>query len=336
MIHRRPARRRLATAAFLATWLLLPTASGVRVARAAEGVALDPGTIVSSDGRVFPAAPLSVLESRPFQGTGVLPEGAEAGFVPENPDAVPLEIDADGNHIDVRSSSVAGIESVIDTDERRQVIDTTVFPFRAIVSLVMKFGDDDAFICTGFFIDADTVATAGHCVYSHAKGSWATSITAYPGRNGASAPFGSTYATHVYATSGWYDDQDHRYDYGAIKLAAPLGNTVGWLGYGTKRDDKLANVNIRIFGYPGDKASGTMWGTRRRIKGVEPQKIYYRIDTFGGQSGSPIYGKLSNTCQQCAFGIHAYGVGIEPFPGSNSGTRVSASVFANLVYWASQ
>lgn len=111
---------------------------------------------------------------------------------------------------------------------------------------------------------------------------------------------------------------------------------MGWLGYGVKTDDKLAKVNIRIFGYPADKSSGTMWGTRRKIKGVEPQKLYYKIDTFGGQSGSPIYGKVSNTCQPCAFGIHAYGIGIEPFATSNSGTRVSDSVFANLVYWASQ
>lgn len=111
---------------------------------------------------------------------------------------------------------------------------------------------------------------------------------------------------------------------------------MGWLGYGVKPDERLARVNVRIFGYPGDKESGTMWGTRRKIKGVEPQKLYYKIDTFGGQSGSPIYGKVSNTCQPCAFGIHAYGVGIEPFASSNSGTRVSDSVFANLVYWASQ
>lgn len=62
-----------------------------------------------------------------------------------------------------------------------------------------------------------------------------------------------------------------------------------------------------------------MWGTRRR-----------------GQSGSPSCGKLSNTCKPCAFGIHAYGTGIEPYGESNSGTRVRSSVFADLVYRASQ
>ncbi len=93
---------------------------------------------------------------------------------------------------------------------------------------------------------------------------------------------------------------------------------------------------MRIFGYPGDKPWATMWGTRRSIKGVDPDKLFYKIDTFGGQSGSPVYGKLSNVCQPCAFGIHAYGTGIDPYAESNSGTRVNATVFANLVYWASQ
>jgi glutamyl endopeptidase len=336
MPHRSP-HRRLAPAAFFLSVLLCPVGPLVHAASAAGAAALDPSTIVSRDGQVYPAAPLSALESRPFHGTGALPEGMHAGVVSvQDLDAIPLEIDQDGNLIDGVGSAVAGTESVIDTDERHQVTDTSAFPFRAIVSLIIKYGDNDAFICTGFFIDADTVATAGHCVYSHDKGSWATSIVAYPGRNGGDAPYGSTYGTNVWATSGWYNDADHTYDYGAIKLNAALGNTVGWFGYGVKSDSRLPGVRVRIFGYPADKPSGTMWGTKRKIKGVEAQKLYYKIDTYGGQSGSPIYGKLSNTCQTCAFGIHAYGVGIEPYPDSNSGTRFSDSVFANLAFWATQ
>lgn len=296
---------------------------------------MDPATIVSSDGLVFSAAPPSVLQSPPFHGTGVLPEGARPTVVAPHPDAVPVEIDREGNLIEVMGNPLAGTESVIDTDERRQVTDTTEFPYRAIVSLVVEFPSATG-ICTGFFIDADTLATAGHCVHNADWGGWATGITAYPGRNGATAPYGYAFATHIYSTSGWTVSGDHRYDYGAIKLDTALGNTVGWLGYGVKLDEKLTKVNVRIFGYPADQESGTMWGTRRDIKGVEAQKLYYKIDTYGGQSGSPVYGKLSNTCQPCAFGIHAYGTGIEPYGASNSGTRVSDSVFANLVYWASQ
>jgi glutamyl endopeptidase len=290
---------------------------------------------VSSDGRVFPAAPSSVPGSRPFRGTGVLPHGVQPTVVPPDPEVIPFEIDYDGNLISLPGGP-ARTESVIDTDERHQVTDTTVFPYRAIAWLLLEFPNGSLFSCTGFFIDADTLATAGHCVYSEENGGWVTSITAYPGRNGASAPYGSAFATAVFAPSGWYDDGDHRYDYGAITLDTPLGNTVGWLGYGPKLDENVVKRNVRIFGYPADKPDRTMWGTRRDIKGVDEQKLYYKIDTAGGQSGSPVYGKLSNACQQCAFGIPAYGVGIEPYPGSNSGTRVSESVYANLLSWAAE
>lgn len=326
---------RVAAAPLCAILVTLAAAAGARADDPADLAARDPGTIVSRDGEVFPAAPLSVLESPPFHGTGVLPEGTHPTVVPDHPGAVPLEIDYDGKLITDFPSSGARTESVIGTDERHQVTDTTAYPYRTIVLLLVDFPSVSGF-CTGFFIDADTIATAGHCVYDVDSGEWATGIVAYPGRNGASAPYGSASATNLFTTTAWINDGDHRYDYGAVKLDTALGNTVGWLGYGVKPDEKLLRVNVRIFGYPGDKESGTMWGTRRKIKGAEPQKLYYKIDTFGGQSGSPIYGKLSNTCQPCVFGIHAYGVGIEPYANSNSGTRVSDTVFADLAYWSSQ
>ncbi|MBY0279340.1 serine protease [Candidatus Binatia bacterium] len=281
-----------------------------------------PGAIVSSDGRTFPRVTLPLLESPPFEGTGVLPEGARAAKVaPPN--------------LDARPAGGAGIESIIDTDERHQVSDTTLFPFRAIVSLEIASVNGN-FICSGFFIDADTVATAGHCVYGSGLGGWATSITAYPGRNGAAAPYGSATSVAMFAPDEWVDSEDEHFDYGAIKLDTALGETVGWLGYGVKVDDAMIKRNIRIFGYPADKPAGTMWGTKRSIKAVEPEKIYYKIDTFGGQSGSPVYGKVSNACQTCAFGIHAYGTGGGLYPASNSGTRVTSDVFANLAFWATQ
>jgi len=317
LLHR--GRRRGACVALLLAVLGSPGASAGGTDATSP---VDPGTVIARDGSTYPAAPISALESRPFAGTGVLPEGAPAAYAPPEVGVRPMEAFAS--------------ESVIGTDERRRVTDTTVYPYRAIASLVITFPLSGGWICTGFFIDADTLATAGHCLYSHTEGGWATSIAVYPGRNGDELPYGSAWATNIYTVTGWINGQDHRYDYGAIKIASPLGNTTGWLGYGAKIDQNLVKVNIRIFGYPADKPTGEMWGTRRRIKGVATEKLFYKIDTFGGQSGSPIYGRVSNVCQPCAFGIHAYGTGIEPFGDSNSGTRVTSTVFANLAYWASQ
>jgi glutamyl endopeptidase len=301
------------------TLLLARGASTVRAA----GVAPDADArVVASDGSTFPQVPMPFVSSPPFAGSGPLP-GAATRATP-----------ASGAR---EAEDVPEPQSVIGTDERKQINDTTLFPYSAIVALEIAFPHSSSWTCTGFLIDADTVVTAGHCVYDAFEGGWATSITAAPGRNGSATPFGSATATKLFAVSQWVDSADPDFDYGAIRLSAPLGDAAGWLGYGVKsNDDVLANRRVRIFGYPTDKEFGTMWGMRRRIKGVAPHKLFYKADTFGGQSGSPIFGKLSNTCQPCAFGVHAYGVGGDPYPTSNSGTRVDALAFASLVFWASQ
>ena len=303
-------------AAFLAMVAVLAAGAGPA---SAQSAAIDGGALVTSDGRTLPSLSLSGLESPSFRGTGLLPEGARLARIEPMPDVLPLPL-------------TRGIESVIDTDERHQVTDTTVFPYRAIAFLVISSTGGD-YSCTGFFISEDVVATAGHCVHGTGLGGWATSITVYPGRNGDTAPYGSATSTSLYAPQEWIDNEDDRFDYGAIKLDSALGMTTGWLGYGVKLDEKLVKVNVRIFGYPADKPFATMWGTKRKIKGVAPEKLFYKIDTAGGQSGSPVYGKVSNSCQTCAFGIHAYGTGIEPYPGSNSATRVTDALFADFASW---
>jgi glutamyl endopeptidase len=300
------------------TRLLAPGASPARAA----GVAADAeARVVASDGSTHLQVPLPFVSSPPFAGSGALP-GA----------TTPAAAASAAR----RAQDAPDPESVIGIDERKQVHDTTRFPYSAIVALEIAFPRSSSWICTGFLIDADTVVTAGHCVYDAFEGGWATSITAAPGRNGRSLPFGSASATKLFAVSQWIDAADGEFDYGAIRLSAPLGNAAGWLGFGVKSDDTLAGRRVRIFGYPNDKPFGTMWGMRRRIKGVAPRKLFYRADTFGGQSGSPIFGRLSSDCQPCAFGVHAYGVGGDPYPNANSGTRVDATAFASLAFWATQ
>ena len=97
-------------------------------------------------------------------------------------------------------------------------------------------------------------------------------------------------------------------------------------------------------GYPGDKPSGTMWdadncstamtGTVQcTIAATTSQQLFYRNDTAGGQSGSPLFRVTSTSCT-CAIGIHAYGLhGSSPHSTNNHGTRVNSTVsaFFNLM-----
>lgn len=146
-----------------------------------------------------------------------------------------------------------------------------------------------------------------------------------PGRNGNSLPFGTVTSTNFRAVGGWTNNGDQNYDYGGILIPAELGNNVGWFGFGVYSDSDLQATTANISGYPGDKPSGTQWYHARRVASVNSLKVFYDIDTAGGQSGSAVYRNIGGA--RYAIAVHAYGGSV------NSGTRITQPVYNNLLAW---
>jgi len=225
----------------------------------------------------------------------------------------------------------AGIETVHGPDDRVKINATNTYPWRVHASLLITAADNSQWIGTGWFIGPHTLITAGHVVHIKNSGvpgrdGWVKRIQVMPGRNGSTLPYGSVTSTSFRSVSGWTGSGNAEYDYGAILLPTPLGNTTGWLGFGNFSDADLRASVGNISGYPGDKPSGTQWYDARRIASVSTRKVYYDIDTAGGQSGSAVYRIVNGN--RYGFAIHAYGGG-----STNSGTRINAAVFNNLVAW---
>lgn len=245
--------------------------------------------------------------------TGIVPEADSGGESELAPILAPL-----------------GTESVIGSDGRKQVTATTNYPYRANAFLKVNFNGGSG-TCTGFFIGPRTLATAGHCVYDQTLG-WATSIQVFPGRSGNTSPYGSAYACYLWSVGGWVDNGNSNYDYGAIILPSnkALGNTVGWYGFFYTTDGaSLDEDTVRVYGYPGDKAYGTQWGMKGKIKTVDTRKLHHNLDTAGGQSGSAVYETRING--PYANSIHTNGVyGSSPY---NRSTRIVKGVFDNLKNW---
>lgn len=219
-------------------------------------------------------------------------------------------------------------EVIIGNDDRIRINNTSSYPWRAVCSLLIKARTGKYYIGTGWFISPRTVMTAGHCVFLQNQGGWAESVTVMPGRNGSSMPYGSIRSTHLRSNTGWTRDKKADNDYGCIILPENqrVGARTGWFGFGYMGDSSLKQKYLNLPGYPGDKPSGTLWYHWKKVKRVTSRRVYYDIDTMGGQSGSPVYHIKDG--KRYAVGIHAYGQS-----SGNSAPRITKGVFNLMKSW---
>jgi len=222
-------------------------------------------------------------------------------------------------------------ETVQGPDNRVRITNTAAFPWRTNASLLITAADNSQWIGTGWFIGPHTLMTAGHVVFIKNSGvpgrdGWVKRIQVMPGRDGNTLPYGSVTSASFRSVTGWTTSGDENFDYGAIIIPTNLGNTTGWYGFGVYADADLLNSVGNVAGYPGDKPSGTLWYDAHKIAAVNSRKVYYDIDSAGGQSGSAVYRIVNNA--RYSFGIHAYGGAA-----TNSGTRIVQDVFNNMQAW---
>jgi V8-like Glu-specific endopeptidase len=218
-------------------------------------------------------------------------------------------------------------KSVCGADNRIQIGGTTSYPWRAIVQLDIKYpGSASIWGCTGWFIGPGTIATAGHCVYSAGKGGWASYIDVSPGANGGYKPYGTTRTYNFRSVVGWTSSGNTNYDYGAIILnSGTLGRRVGWFGFANYGSSTLNGMTVNLSGYPCDKPADTQWFHWGPISSVQSRKFRYSIDTYGCQSGSPVWRYVNG---------NRYGVGVHTNGGcSNKATRIQSNVYSNFLSW---
>jgi len=250
----------------------------------------------------------------------------------------------------VGSLSTISPESVIGADGRTRVTDTTTYPASAIGQIELT-QNGSVFICTGWLIDKDTILTSGHCSFNAdgATGDIIESATFAPGRNRLVDAFGTCPVYEVYAPIEWRRDGDPKYDFSIMQLGTnnagtittcDVGTTVGFFGISwTAGADALTGNGATVQGYPGDKAFGTQWTMSGNIKKSSKLMVFYRMDTAGGQSGSPVFDATGANCggTPCGMAIHSYGVGL-PGPGTNTnaGPRITQSRFTTITNYAAE
>jgi V8-like Glu-specific endopeptidase len=232
------------------------------------------------------------------------------------------------------------LESILtDVDRRKQIVETELAPWRMICALEITSQSGSTYLGTGWFAAPRTVITAGHCVFDPIElGGWAKSIKLIPGRDDDEEPFGSTESLRFSTTDTWLASQDPDFDYAAIYLDTDLGAKVGTFGIAVLPDAELANRLVNVSGYPVSPGNGRQqYFHANRVKAVTARRLFYDVDTIGGQSGSPVWAYLDDHSDvPTVVAIHAYGIGGAPANlqvVANSGPRILPDVLDVLKGW---
>ncbi len=198
------------------------------------------------------------------------------------------------------------------SDDRIWVSSTTEFPWSAVVKIEMDFDGNGTyeFIGSGAMISSNDVLTAGHVLWDSTYG-YAKSVRVIPGQSGSLEPFGSATSSDLHVPDSYISTGgSFSYDIGVINLGTDLGSATGWFNTQAVSSGDVTGTYVNTAGYPGDLYGGEyMYWAGGTASFAFGNNIYYSdtLDTYGGQSGSPVWWYDSTTGTRTVIGVHTFG-----------------------------
>jgi len=236
----------------------------------------------------------------------------------------------DGAYEDFAPNDDSG--GIIYEDDRQKINETNNFPWSSICKLYVTSANGSHFVGSGVIIDEYHVLTAGHVVYSHDCGGWASNIEIIPGQDGFEAPFHHAYAIHIRTYAGWTEDRAFQHDWAMLTLDRNIGTYTGWMNRRTADPSSVIYLeNANIAGYPADLDFGmNMYWDEDIGHSADIYNHFYYMDTNGGMSGGPVWRYYNG--QPEILSIHAYHQG-DNLP--NFGTRLNQDKYDRIFDWLS-
>ncbi|UHA72438.1 trypsin-like serine peptidase [Paenibacillus sp. 481] len=187
-----------------------------------------------------------------------------------------------------RLNTDIGTESVIGTDDRYLISDPASSPkYSNIGKLEFISGSGQRAFCTASLVSPTVALTSAHCAFDKHSGKYSTNMAIYFGKSGTSHVKAAS-VTKIYVPSSYKKyEPDLSMDWAVLKLDQHVSKHHFVIRYIPKVGDI-----VELAGYPGDKGGEHMYGHTntivRQFGSWNGGAAHHNIDTYGGQSGSPL------------------------------------------------
>lgn len=218
-----------------------------------------------------------------------------------------------------------------ETDSRKRLVDTTVFPRSTVVRLTLQWrlaaGEYETSTCSGTLVSRDAAVTAAHCLFDNERGGWVHSVKVIPALSGNYKPFGETYATRVFTAEAFRRGptalERGPFDWGIVRLHAPMGERAGvrLLSEAPLQQESP----LEMFAYHEDSGR-SMQHCEDAVRSLHEDGTFVHLaDTRRGASGG---GMGAPHSPDFIAGLHIHG-----YAGHNVGVMLSPPVVRVLSAW---
>lgn len=203
--------------------------------------------------------------------------------------------------------------------------------------MIMRFPSGVEGRGTATLVEKNCLITAGHCLYDKDEGGLATKASVYFGRNGKL--FLKKAEIEKFIVHPEYLENDENYDFAVAKLNEDVGHDLGWASLSVLKEEELKGKLVNGTGYPGTKGffrtmlnlpSYHMYSMDGPIVSARKHKVYYHVDTSGGQSGSGAWVLDADEIVKC-IAIHT--TGKSPKEEGNGAVRINQENFGIIIDW---
>lgn len=223
------------------------------------------------------------------------------------------------------------------TDDRRRVTGSAAFPFNGLTYLAFDTAKG-GMRASGFLVSPHMVLTNGHVVWDAQGGRFSRNMEIVPGQTQGRAgevpatPFGTRRAVRFATNAGWVETQRIEFDYSAAFFETPFNGITTFMPLVFDVGPGAGGI-VNVAGYPGEvgrEETFGLWLDDDRVESVQGRVLRHKVDTSGGNSGSPVWETFSATGLRRAIAVHSSG---DPLKIANSAARLVSQNFELISEW---